>query len=449
MTPLTIFIVTLSILNLLRMSVYLVGSDIYTLKQAKRRRKDTHDFSTLPTVTVIVPAYNEEAGIERTIRSLQASDYPVSKLDIVVVDDGSRDDTAKITRNFVSRLKRNNAKSYFAREGRVPHFTRRYLRPNSRNFPIRLVRQPNQGKAAAMNNGIKNFATGKLIMCLDADSRIDNHAIYNAARYFDDPNVVALASNVNIIEDGTLLGLAQRFEYLLSYQMKKAQTTLNIEYIIGGIGSMFRRSVLDRVEYYDSNTMTEDIDLTMKIIASSSKHEKLVYASDALTYTEAVPSFKSLVRQRYRWKYGRLQTFLKYPKMFFNTDKRYARLLTCGILPFAIAQELLYTLEPLVVGYILYVCIRYRDPGTMLSALIVVSMYTVINIWASEHLSHKERFRLTIIAPAMYFLLYLLSIVEYAALVKAARNLPKLRSSISAQHVTWQSPERKAAVAPA
>jgi cellulose synthase/poly-beta-1,6-N-acetylglucosamine synthase-like glycosyltransferase len=368
-------------------------------------------------------------------------------MEIIVVDDGSKDATSANVRKFLRELDRTPAKVYFGREGRPQRFVRRYLRSNSKHFPVRLIRQNNQGKAAAMNNAIQNYATGKLVMCLDADSRIDRNAIYNAARYFDSPEVIALASNVNILEDGTLLGLAQRFEYLISYQMKKAQTTLNIEYIIGGIGSMFRRSVLDRVQYYDSNTMTEDIDLTMKIIANNSKKEKLVYASDALTYTEAVPSFKSLIKQRYRWKYGRLQTFLKYPRMFFNPNRRYAKLLTWWILPSALLQELLYMLEPIIVGYILFITIWYHDPSTMLSALAVISSYTIINIWASEHLSRRERLRLTMIAPAMYFLLYLLSIVEYAALGKTIRNLSKLRQSIAAEHVTWTSPERQSAQA--
>ena len=133
-------------------------------------------------------------------------------------------------------------------------------------------------------------------MCLDGDSMLEPDAVAKSVAYFRDERVVATASNVNILPGGGLLGLVQRYEYLISYHMKKAHNIFNVEYIIGGIGSMFRRETLDEVGLYDTNTMTEDIDLTMKIIArKGNRNQRVVYAYDALTYTEAVPSFGSLV----------------------------------------------------------------------------------------------------------------------------------------------------------
>ena len=139
-----------------------------------------------------------------------------------------------------------------------------------------------------------------------------------------DPRIIASSSNVNILPNGTPLGLVQRYEYLICHQMKKAHNAFNVEYIIGGIGSMFRRSVLDEVGFYDTNMMTEDIDLTMKIIArKGSRDRSIAFAHDSIAYTEAVPSFRSLVAgQRYRWKYGRLQTFYKNHRLFFSTDEK-------------------------------------------------------------------------------------------------------------------------------
>lgn len=417
-------IFVLGMANILRMAVYLIGSDAYTLKRAYKSKQQRKTYYR-PTVSIIVPAHNEAAVIEHTLEALHKSNYPTKKLQIIVANDGSTDDTAKIVKRFMARRRRSGQ----------PY------------FQTILMNQKNGGKADAMNNAIRRYATGTLVMCLDADSLIDAEGVKNAVQYFRDRSVAALASNVNIIEDGTLLGLAQRFEYLISYQMKKAQTTLNTEYIIGGIGSMFRRRMLQRVNYYDTNTMTEDIDLTMKIIVQGNRKHRVVYASDCITYTEPVPSFKSLVTQRFRWKYGRLQTFLKHPNMFFNTDRKYAKQLTWFILPYALFQETLFILEPLMVGFILVTSIMYRDPITLLTAAAFISGYISLNVWASEHLSVKERMRLTVLAPVMYLLLYMMAVVEYAALIRTIRQLHKLPQSIRGERTTWTSPERSAIAA--
>lgn len=412
-------IVILGLANIIRMGIYLIGSDAYTLKLLNRKRLSKRTYYR-PKVSILVPAHNEASVIELTLRTLCEIDYPKSKTEIIVINDGSTDKTAQKVRNFI--------------------------RLNKSGFTIRLINQQGAGKAEALNNALKKHARGQIVMCLDADSQIEKTAVKNAVQHFRNRRTAAVASNVNIIEDGTILGLVQRFEYVISYQMKKAQTTLNTEYIIGGIGSFFRRKMLENVQYYDSNTMTEDIDLTMKIISRGNRKHRLVYASDCVAYTQAVPSFKSLIRQRYRWKYGRLQTFLKNPSIFFNTDKKYAKQLTCLIIPLALIQEVQFIFEPLFVGFIYYVSIRYHDPLTLILAASILTTYVTLNIWASENLKVSERIRLTLYAPAMYLLLYLLSIVEYVALARTIIGLHKLKESISGQGVSWQSPERNTAI---
>lgn len=445
LTFLAWFIVIMSITNLIRMMLYLIGSDIYTIKQARRVKSTQSQPSYQPRVSLIIPAHNESSVIKRTLDSVSNSTY--KNLEVIIVDDGSTDDTAKVIRKYIQRFNPSKVKNYMARGGRSSQLRRRYMRTNPRGIGMKLVVQPNGGKATALNNAIQNHAHGQLIMCLDADSLIAPDGISKAVEYFRNPQIVALASNVNILEDGTILGLAQRFEYLISYHMKKAQTTYNIEYIIGGIGSMFRRNILKTVNYYDTNTMTEDIDLTMKIIAKGNKKYRVAYAADCLTYTEAVPSFKSLIRQRYRWKYGRMQTFLKNPSIFFSRNKNQSKWLSWLVLPQALAQEALFLLEPVVVTFIIAMSVIYRDPYTFLIALTVISTYVDINIWSSTHLTIKDRLRLTFYAPSMYLILYILSIAEYIALLKSLRRLPVLRQSIAGAQTTWVSPERSGVAA--
>jgi cellulose synthase/poly-beta-1,6-N-acetylglucosamine synthase-like glycosyltransferase len=398
------------------MALYLVTSDIYSvrrIKQAKSRRR-WH----LPTISVVVPAHNEATTIERCLKSLVESNYPAGKLEVIVANDGSTDNTADIVLDFKKQ--------------------------NRGSCKIRLINRPNRGKAMVLNYAMRRCARGSLVMCLDSDSYLAPNALRNAAQHFRDRKVVAMSSNVNIIEDGTLMALVQRFEYLVCYQMKKGQALLDIEYIVGGIGSMFRRSMVKKVSYYDTNTMTEDIDLTMKIIGRKDRKDRIAYASDSVAYTEPAHTVGALMRQRYRWKYGRSQTFLKHKHMFFSRDKRMAKRLSWFMLPFAIMQDLFFFTEPFILAYFLYVSYQYNDTGIFVSACSVLTAYLLVNVWSTSHLSIKERLRLTYYAPPMYMTMYVLSFAEYYALIKAMILAPRLRRSITQRHFTWRSPERRA-----
>lgn len=193
MTILFYIIISICLINLLRMSIFLITSDIYSIQQAKRGKQRTRWH--LPTITVVIPAHNEETTIIRALRSVCENDYPATKVQIIIANDGSTDETAALVKDFKKSYQGSHA--------------------------IRLVTRPNRGKASALNYAIQRFATGQIIMCLDSDSYLDKRAIRAAAQHFRDRNVVALSANVNIIEDGTMLGLAQRFEYMMGYQMKK------------------------------------------------------------------------------------------------------------------------------------------------------------------------------------------------------------------------------------
>jgi poly-beta-1,6-N-acetyl-D-glucosamine synthase len=411
----TAFIIGVAVVNLIRMMVYLVGADLYTIRRALADK----GVSYRPTVSLVVPAHNEAAVIEATLTCLLKLDY--APLQIILADDGSTDDT-------VDRI--------YA-----------YKRAHDTNDVLQVFTQPNGGKADALNNAIRAMATGELVMCLDGDSIIAPDAVTKSVAYFSDPRVVASASNVNILPNGTLLGLVQRYEYLISYHMKKAQNRFNVEYIIGGIGSMFRRSVLDEVGFYDTNTLTEDIDLTLKIIShKGNRKQRIAYAHDAITYTQAVRSFRSLIRQRYRWKYGRLQAFYKNWRLFFSRDTKHSVGLSWFFLPYALAQEVMYLIEPAIVTVVIAVSIYYRSPWTLVSAMIIVSSYVIANILGTIHLSGRDKALLSLMAPAMYLLLYLLSVVEYIALMQTVVKLPRLRQSVSGEQVTWTSPERAGAL---
>ncbi|HET9174559.1 MAG TPA: glycosyltransferase family 2 protein, partial [Candidatus Saccharimonadales bacterium] len=261
------------VVMLLRVIIGFVSSDLFIIRQtiARKSKKRTH----LPTVTVLIPAYNEENVIVRALASVRASNYPAKKLEVIVINDGSTDNTENVIKAF--------------------------KKAHKVGCKIRLLNRPNGGKAKALNYALKKSVRTSLVMCLDADSFLHRDALRNAVQYFRDRKVIALSTNVNVVEDGTLIGLAQRIEYLMGFHIKKGITLLGINYIIGGAGSMFRYSMLKRAGYYEGNTLTEDLDVTLKIFRAKRRDEKIAYAHDAITFTEAVHSLRALMRQRYRW----------------------------------------------------------------------------------------------------------------------------------------------------
>ena len=407
-----VVIALLSLLNFGRMLTMLLGSDLYDIKQMFKKRSQRTMRPYRPLISIIIPAYNEEVGVIRTVESALATTYP--KKQIIVVNDGSKDRTLAMLHAF------------------------------QRQHPgaITVVSQANAGKAAAINRAVRYWAKGKLVMVVDADSLLHPQAVSNMVAHFRDRRIIAAASNVKIIPSRSILGIAQRFEYLISYRMKRALTMFNMEYIVGGVGSTFRRSMLLKVGLYDTDTMTEDIDLTVKLIRTyGNKRYRVHYAADALTYTEHVLTFRSLIRQRFRWKYGRFQTLLKNVPLFFSRSRKYDKRLTWYQLPYALFGELALLLEPILVGYILYIVVCYADVTSLISVYVIVSSFVFLMVLGEPTESLRTKLGLTLALPLTYFLMYILTAVEFAALIK---SIARSRQLFTRTHHTsaWEHVER-------
>jgi poly-beta-1,6-N-acetyl-D-glucosamine synthase len=394
-------IIFFGLVNLFRMTIFLVCSDVYGLLLAKRKKKQANYW---PSFSVIIPSRNEEEYIVRAVKSVFSNDYKKDLIEIIVADDGSNDKTLSVVEDY------------------------KKLNPS---LNLKIITQENSGKAKALNAAISGHSTGELIMCLDADSFLDLNALKNAALHFADKNVVAVASNVKILKRKGFLNLVQIYEYLICYQMKRAESLLNCEYIVGGIGSIFRKSVLEAVNYYDTNTVTEDIDVTMKILQLGNKQNKVIYGADVVAYTESVLSISDLIKQRHRWKWGRFQTFLKNINLFFSNDSRYSKSLSWLYLPFALYGEIAYFLEPVLLLYIISISFFYKDPITIISAWIVISSYVMLNIFAEDTITLGNKIKLAAFAPFIYIFFYILSFVEYVALIKSLTRLHQLKQSLN------------------
>ncbi len=240
-------------------------------------------------VTIIVPAFNEEVVIEKSLLSLLEQTYP--NLEILVVDDGSKD------RTYIKAKRLEFTKG---------------------NKSLKVYRKKNGGKANAINFGIEH-ATGELIMVVDADSKLDKNAVLLMASYFNDEEIAAVAGSVYVSNQNSLLTKLQALEYIEGLNMvRNGQAFLKLVNIIPGPIGMFRKNALIEVGMYDDDTFAEDCDVTLKLIAHGYKIE---FESDAVAYTEAPEHLLDLIKQRYRWTRGILQAIRKHKKLLWHFKK--------------------------------------------------------------------------------------------------------------------------------
>ncbi|MFF5722964.1 bifunctional polysaccharide deacetylase/glycosyltransferase family 2 protein [[Kitasatospora] papulosa] len=226
-------------------------------------------------VSVLVPAYNERECIEATVRSLVAGDHPI---EVVVVDDGSTDGTADLVEAM-----------------RIPN--------------VRVVRQSNAGKPAALNNGIAN-ARHDIVVMMDGDTVFEPSTVRELVQPFADPRVGAVAGNAKVGNRDSLIGAWQHIEYVMGFNLDRRMYDLLgcMPTIPGAVGA-FRRDALDRIGGMSEDTLAEDTDVTMALHRDG---WRVVYAENARAWTEAPESVQQLWSQRYRWSYGTMQAIWKH-----------------------------------------------------------------------------------------------------------------------------------------
>jgi biofilm PGA synthesis N-glycosyltransferase PgaC len=437
-------LVACNLINILHLGFFIVGANVYdirTFKKQKLSRKPIEGFKRKPLVSIVIAAHNEATGIKRTLDSVRASSY--QKIEIIVIDDGSTDNTANVVRSYIKKLPAFKIESYITRNYRTQELRRRYIRAEIDRMRILVISQRNLGKAAALNNAIGNYVRGKYMMCLDADSMLDKYAIERAVKYFDsDPRVVGVAANVRIVATKGLIGTLQRFEHMIGYRSKKFYTLTNSEFIVGGVGSTYVTKVLRQVGLYDTDTVTEDIGLSLKIVASKGNRDfRIVYASDVVAMTEGVQTFKALLRQRYRWKMGSLQNLIKYRYLLGNEDSiKYGKMLTLYRLPMAFLGEFLLMVEPLTLGYVVYLSITLHTYALLLGAYITITLYVLWTLWPDEHLTNQQKIKMSFQALGIYMLFYSMDFVQITAIFRCLFQYKAITKRNIKQ--SWTSPAR-------
>ncbi len=244
-----------------------------------------------PSVTIIVPAFNEGKVIEAAVEPLMRMDYP--RLEVLVVDDGSTDDT------YTSAVRLSGIYG----ENR-----------------LRVITQPNGGKAMALNTGIAN-ARGELILCMDGDSRLEPQTLKQAVKHFRDPSVGAVAGNVKVVNRLNALTRLQALEYIEGLNLVRTAQAFfrNVTIIPGPIG-VFRKEVLEEIGGYHHDTYAEDCDLTLRVMVAG---WKIKFERKAVAWTEAPETVQALFKQRYRWARGILQAVAKHKLLLVRPFPNY------------------------------------------------------------------------------------------------------------------------------
>ena len=258
---------------------------ILALYQKYKTNKTSH-FNNLytPSVTVIVPAYNEWIVIIKTIENLLQSDY--QNMSIIIVDDWSTDDTLNIVHN---------------------HFG---------HYPdIIILTQPNAWKAAALNYGISKTKSD-IIMIQDADTMFNHNVITLMVRHFVDTRVWAVAWYVRVGNIDSIIWRCQELEYMTSQNLdRRAYDVLNCITVVPGAIGAWRKIALEQVWWLTYDTLAEDCDLTLCVLRA---WWRIIHEEHAIAWTEAPDTIKSFLKQRFRWMFGILQVTWKHSDVLFS-----------------------------------------------------------------------------------------------------------------------------------
>ncbi|MFZ2484582.1 MAG: glycosyltransferase family 2 protein [Minisyncoccia bacterium] len=259
-----------------------------------------------PTVTIIVPVWNEEKTLLGTAESLLNLDYPKDKLSFILVDDGSTDNTWEVVSQFKDH----------------PQF--------------RIFKKENGGKHTAVNLALENV-TSDLVGCLDADSFVMPEALKKIIPYFEDRSVMAVTPSIKVHEPKNILQYIQKTEYSWSVFLRRMLSSMGALYVTPGPFSIFRTEVFHKLGGYRHAHMTEDMEMALRM---QKNHFKIVNSHGAHVYTVAPNTLRGLVKQRARWTYGFINNGIDYKEMFFNRNYGHIGMFILPIASFSIFSSI-------------------------------------------------------------------------------------------------------------
>jgi cellulose synthase/poly-beta-1,6-N-acetylglucosamine synthase-like glycosyltransferase len=246
--------------------------------------------SSFPSVTIIVPCFNEEATVKATVESILALDYPKDRLDLILVDDGSTDSTFKMLKSYEDSSR------------------------------IRVFKKENGGKHTALNFALEHVRT-ELVGCLDADSFVAADALQRIVPYFEDKTIMAVTPSIKVHEPKTILQKVQKIEYVWGIFLRRMLASIEALYVTPGPFSIFRITVFKELGGYRHAHQTEDMEMALRM---QKNRYRIANSVGAHVFTVAPPKLSPLYKQRRRWTYGYLKNAFDYRDMYFN--KKYGNI---------------------------------------------------------------------------------------------------------------------------
>jgi cellulose synthase/poly-beta-1,6-N-acetylglucosamine synthase-like glycosyltransferase len=234
-----------------------------------------------PSVSIIIPAHNEEDNIKDTVENVKKMKYPKNK-EIIVVDDGSTDKTFEVAKEIKG---------------------------------IKIIKKEREGKANALNFGLKH-AKGEIVVCIDSDSYPEENALLKTVPFFE-KNVAAVTTSVFVKSAKGILERLQEIEYIMIAWSRKLFEYLDAIYVTPGPMSLYRKDILQKIGGFDEKNLTEDIEIAWRLIKYN---YKIKMDLDTKVYTNAPKTIKKWWHQRLRWNIGGLQTTAKYFNLFMKKE---------------------------------------------------------------------------------------------------------------------------------
>jgi cellulose synthase/poly-beta-1,6-N-acetylglucosamine synthase-like glycosyltransferase/peptidoglycan/xylan/chitin deacetylase (PgdA/CDA1 family)/spore germination protein YaaH len=339
----------------------------------------------LPPVSIIVPAYNEEVTAIQTISSLLKTVYP--KFEIIFVDDGSKDKTFEMVNNTYGD-----------------------------NPAVTVLTKPNGGKASALNFGITH-AQYDFVVCIDADTQLKDDAVYYLMTYFTDKEIGAVAGTVKVGNENNLITRWQSIEYTTAQNMdRRAFGLINSITVVPGAIGAFRKSAVFKAGGFTYDTLAEDCDLTMRILKQG---YVIKNCAEAIAYTEAPETLNMLLKQRFRWSFGVIQSFWKNRSALFN--KKYKFFGMVGMPNILIFQIILPLFSPLA-DLMMIIGLFGDKPGKIIAyyvAFVLIDFLVAILAFWMEKEDYKK---LVYIIPQRFVWRQLMYYILFKAIRKAVKG---------------------------
>ncbi len=329
------------------MYISLYFSFLFLMLFSENRKKMQHipAIGTFPSISIIVPAHNEAGRIGSVIANLKKMKYP-KRIEIIVVDDGSSDETAAI----------------------------------AKSMGVRVISQPNKGKAAALNAGM-NVVKGEIIACVDADSYPEKDALVKSVPFFYE-GVAAVTTKILVRRGRGIMTEFQEIEFALIAWSRKLFEYIESIYATPGPLCLYKRDVLKKLGGFDGKNATEDIEIAWRLLKNGYK----IRMSPAKSYTVVPPTLKKWWKQRIRWNIGGLQTTLKYKGSLFKKTGS-SRTFGFFVVPFFMLSYVLALLALSILFYVVavrasnFIFFYIQATAAGINPLEHMTFYFLINIF--------------------------------------------------------------------